>query len=241
MVTKALILAAGKSSRILPIAGQLPKPLLKIQGQSLLEHNIDLLVQYGIKNIWINLHYQRELIRKEIGNGSRWGISINYSYEKELLGTAGALKNLEKEFSAGLAIVIYGDNFTNCDIGALLKSHKKSGEIATITVFNPKIALNSRIAGGRVLINKNGTIKKFVEGDTLNNMKLSYVNAGIYALEPDIMQYIPKGFSDFGRDIFPKLVNRRLKISTYKMKGYCLAFDTPEAYAQAQKIVGKLM
>lgn len=233
---KALILAAGKSTRISLIAKNLPKPLLKIQRKPVLVHNLELLAKNNIKTVWINLHYQGTLIRKEIGNGKKFGVTVHYSREKTILGTAGAVKKLKKEFDREPFLVLYGDNLTDCDLTALLKTHEKSKAIATIAVFNQKENLNSGIAGGRVKINKNGFIKNFIEGNIRQPQLSNYVNAGIYALEPEILNYIPTGFSDFGKDIFPKLLTQNYKIKTYKLKGYCLAVDTPDSYSQTLKL-----
>src|SRR4028118_201133 len=91
-----LVLAAGKSTRIQPVSGGLPKPLLQVQGQSILERNLKWLVDSGIHSVWINLHYRSEEIQKVIGTGENLGLKVSYSREPEILGTAGAYKKLER-------------------------------------------------------------------------------------------------------------------------------------------------
>src|SRR3989338_7844660 len=98
---KALVLAAGKSTRISTVAGDVPKPLLKLNGIPILVYNLKLLQTHGVKNVLINLHYRGDMIKSEIGDGEKWGARVQYSEEKELLGTAGAVKKLEKEFKDG--------------------------------------------------------------------------------------------------------------------------------------------
>src|SRR6185436_13578636 len=113
-------------------------------------------------------------------------------------------------------------------------SHKKSKALATIAAFDADKNPNSGIAGGRIKIKADGRIEEFVEGGELKNASL--VNGGIYAFEPQIFPRLPEGNSDFGRDVFPALLKKGAPLFTYKMEGYCLGLDTPEAYARAQQI-----
>lgn len=237
---KALLLAAGKSTRIVSVSGPQPKPLLEICGLPVLMHNLKLLAKHRITEVWINLHYQPEMIQNEVGDGKKWGAHVRYSYEREILGTSGAIKNLSKEFSEDTFLVLYGDNFTDCDLSSLLKHHKQSNAIATIAVFDPTKNLNSGIAGGKIKVKENGMVEKFVEGNNKELKELNFVNGGIYTLEPKIIDYIPDGFSDFGKDIFPNVLKMGLKLSTYKMSGFCFALDTPESYQRTRELLGEI-
>lgn len=236
---KALILAAGKSTRIAQISQGLPKPLLDVGGLTVIEHNIRLLARHGISKIWINLHFQPDLIRRKIGDGRKWGVEISYSHEKELLGTAGAARNLAAEFKHGTFLVLYGDNFTNCDVTALVREHDESKVIATIAVFDDRKNLHSGIAGGKVRLDRKGTITGFVEGKNNHTEASNFVNAGIYALDPEVLPFIPEKPSDFGRDVFPILLSEKRRLHAFKMEGYCLGLDTPEAYFKAQSLLSR--
>ena len=240
---KALVLAAGKSTRISSVAGDAPKPLLKLNGVPVLVYNLKLLKAHGVKHAWINLHYQGSLIKDEIGDGGKWGIGVQYSEEKELLGTAGAVKKLEKEFKDGTFFVLYGDNLTNCDLTSLVIEHKKSKALGTVVVFDRKKTLNTGIAGGTVELEGDGMIRRFVEGrsdDPAAALHAELVNSGIYAFEPAILDHIPKGNSDFGKDVFPALLSKGLKLYAFRMEGgYCLGIDTPETYLRAQEAVSR--
>jgi NDP-sugar pyrophosphorylase family protein len=245
---KALVLAAGIGTRIGRTAGDLPKPLLKLRETPVIVHNLRLLKSHGLADVWINLHHQAQRIEREIGGGKRWGLRVRYSREEELLGTAGALKKLEDEFRDETFLVLYGDNFTDCDLTSLMKEHKKSKAAGTIAVFDPKKNPNSGIAGGRVLLKKDGAIENFREGPSTPRRtsggfaqdEPDLVNAGIYALEPQVLEHIPRGHSDFGRDIFPAILGEGLKLNAFKMKGYCLGLDTPESYNRAKEIAARL-
>src|SRR5207247_3390944 len=117
----ALVLAAWKSTRITPVSGGLPKPLIQIAGETILGRNLMWLASEGIRNIWINLHYRPEKIREAIGNGSRFGVSVSYVHEPELLGTAGAVSNLTAEWKDTFRVVD-GDNQVAGDRRATLRA-----------------------------------------------------------------------------------------------------------------------
>jgi NDP-sugar pyrophosphorylase family protein len=130
--------------------------------------------------------------------------------------------------------VLYGDNYTDCDLRALAALHRKKRAVVTIAGFDPKVNPNSGIAGGRIRASREGRILHFAEGQ--KNVR-GFVNAGVYAVDPKIFAYIPKGFSDFGKDIFPALLRAGERMYLYRMKGFCLALDTPRAYRAALKAV----
>jgi mannose-1-phosphate guanylyltransferase len=234
-MTKALVLAAGKSTRIAAVAQGKPKPLLEIGGAPVLGHNLALLSRHGVTEVWINLHHEAQMIRDAVGDGARWGVHVRYSFEETLLGTAGAVKKLEGSLATGTFLVLYGDNFTNCDVTALLRQHRSTGAAATVAVFDAATAGNSGIAGGTVQVDSSGRIQRFVEGAGAQQVS-RLVNAGIYALEPSVAAEIPHGFSDFGKDIFPGLLAGQQHVHAFVMNGFCLALDTPESYAQAHRI-----
>ncbi len=235
---KALVLAAGKSTRIAAAVPSKPKPLIEIAGQPVLFHNLDLLKKHGIRDIWINLHYEPDQIKKAVGDGKRWNAAIHYSEEKEILGTAGAVRKLEKDLAGEPFWVLYGDNYTDCDLVAMLKYHKEKKSEATIAVFDYDKNPNSQIAGGTVATEPDGRIQQFLEGEKAQGLAKAgaqrLVNSGIYLLEPSVLPLIPAGFSDFGKDVFPALLRERKKIYAYTMLGFCFAVDTPEAMKNTQ-------
>ncbi len=228
---KALILAAGLGSRLK--LENIPKPMYEINGKPILEHNILLLKKHGILNICITLHYMGDVIKTYFGDGKKWGVNIQYSDEKELLGTSGALKNISWFIDKEPFLVIYGDNYTDINISEMIKFHKSAESIATIALFDPKKSLNSGIAGGVVILDKNNNIQSFIEGkgDKVNG----YVNAGVYVLESKILDMIPNRFpSDFGKDIFPKLLNEGFLLRGYITSSFVLAIDTKEALTNTE-------
>ena len=234
---KALILAAGIGSRL---NLDIPKPMFKIDGKPILEHNILLLKKHGITDIYINIHYKPEIIKNYLGDGSKFGVKIQYSYEEKLLGTSGAVKNIESFWGNEPFFILYGDNYTNINLTDMLSTHLTNKPITTIAVFDSKKVISSGIAGGIITLDQNNKLLSFIEGKGENNS--GYVNAGVYILESQILDIIPKNvFSDFGNDIFPELLIKGHLIKGYLIKeGFVIAIDTKDAFEIANRLKGNL-
>ena len=233
-----LVLAAGKSTRIQSVSGGLPKPLLPVQGKSILERNLSWLVSSGIQSVWINLHYRPEEIQQVIGTGENLGLKVSYSLEPEILGTAGAYKNLEQQWQR-TTLVIYGDSLVCFDLAKFLAGHQSSEAIATIALFDQNTHHHTAIAGGRVILDESGKITSFVEmAGTAQTSHSPLVNAAVYLLEAEVLKLIPKQtFYDFARDLFPQMLATGYYMQGYLIDGYCLGLDTPESYAKAMSLI----
>lgn len=235
---KALVLAAGKSTRIATVTDGLPKPLISVGGEMILIRTLKWLASNGITDIWINLHYKPDSIKSAVGNGSSTGTNLRFSMENEILGTAGAVRKLKDVWTSDF-LVVYGDNILGFDIHEMLAQHRSSGAMATIAVFDWNSDQHCEIAGGRVVMDNDNNILNFTEGASAPDSR--WVNAGVYALSPKICSLIPDGqFSDFGKDIFPIILKRNSLIKGFPIKSYCLAADTPEALAKANDVIKAL-
>lgn len=237
----ALVLAAGKSTRISEWAGGVPKPLLEIGGRTLLEWNLEWLASYGVASAWVNLHYGAALIRDALENGNRSGVEIRFSFEEELLGTAGAWKKLDREWGE-TSLVVYGDNLTRFDLTRFLDAHLASGSPATVALFDASRHLNTGIAGGRAEMAGDGRVVAFREGgaDTTSDATSapSLVNAGVYLLERAVTDRIGPGFQDFAVDVFPRLLDTgELRGCIFEDDGFCLGVDTPERFMIARRLI----
>ncbi len=229
---KALILAAGLGSRL---NLDIPKPMFTIEGKPILEHNILLLKKHGIKDICITIHFRKEVIKNYFQDGKKWGVNIQYSYEEELLGTCGALRIVDWFLNNDPFLVIYGDNYTNINLTEMLSFHNKYKEIATIALFDPNKSLNSGIAGGVISLDNDFNITSFIEGRG-NKDKTGYVNAGIYVLERKITDFLlEKVPSDFGKDLFPYLLEKKNKLKGYITDSFVLAIDTIDALKTSEE------
>jgi NDP-sugar pyrophosphorylase family protein len=233
---RALVLAAGMGSRLRAISGDLPKPLTPFAGEPILAHNLRWLARSGVGEAWINLHYQADAIRERIGDGADFGLVTHYVFEPELLGTAGALANIAAVFQETM-LVVYGDNVIRCDLGRLLAGHADSGAEATVALFDQAMHAHTGIAGGRVVVGEDGAITGFTEGVQGGS---GLVNAGVYALQPSVLDLIPQGrLVDFGRDVFPAMLaeGRRLRGHVIEPDGFCLGLDTPEAFREGARLI----
>ena len=228
---KAMVLAAGQGSRLRPLTDTCPKPMLPLGGKPLLEHVITLLAHHGFDEVVVNLHHLPEQIRAYFGDGSTWGVRLSYSHEEQLLGTAGAVARMADFFDQPF-LVYYGDNLCNMDLGALWRTHLDRGGIATMGLHR----LDDPCRSGIVQLDQDGRVRRFIEKPRREQVFPDYqINCGIYALAPEILNWIPNlGPSDFGRDIFPRLLEADQPIYGYPMRGQLLASDTPERYAHAQ-------
>lgn len=197
---KALLLSAGLGIRLRPITDKIPKVMVPINGKPCLQYHIENLKEQGITEFAINTHYMPDAIKNYFGDGSKFGVKIIYSDEPEPLGTSGALNNF-KDFFDETFIVVYGDVLANFKIDEALKVHMENNALATILLDSKRDIKGKglvRFEGDRVL--------EFVERPE-HNIEGSLINSGFYILEPEIFNHIPEGFSDFGRDILPKLAS----------------------------------
>jgi len=226
-----MILAAGKGTRLKSLTREIPKPMLEIGGKPILEHLINLLKKYGVNEIAMNLHHLKDAIKGYFGDGEKFGVRITYSYEEELLGSAGAVKKLE-DFFSGTFFVVYGDLFTNADLKKLLEFHKDKSSQATIALYEVENPEECGIVG----IDAENRIEKFIEKPAPCEVFTNLANAGIYVLEPEIIDFIPENkFFDFGRDLFPVLIEKKIPLYGYPVKEYLADIGTADKYERAQK------
>jgi mannose-1-phosphate guanylyltransferase len=222
---KALILAAGKGSRLPKVTEHTPKPMIEFRGKPILLHNIELCRKFGIDEILINTSHLANKITDYFGDGNKMGVKIKYSFENDLLGTSGALNNFKSDLNEDF-FVIYGDNYSEIDLSLLIKKRNQFKSIAAIAFHFREDVTSSGVAE----FDSDGKILKFIEKPGKGETDSHWVNAGIYYLTPEIFKYIPDGFSDFGKDIFPRLLSENESIYGVCYKSDVLAFDTPEMY-----------
>ena len=223
-VRKALILAAGAGSRLGRLTERIPKPMLRIHNEPVLETHVRRLAAAGVWNIWINLHHQPEPIRAHFGDGSKFGVRIHYSEEERLLGTAGALHNLAPEFCSGLFFVVYGDNWIELDYAELGAGRRG---LVTMLVHHRDYVAESGVvqlaADNRIL----GFQEKPAPGTELSH----WVNAGVYVCQPAMLDYLPHGESDFARDVFPRMLEDGCPLYAAISAAPVGPIDTPEMLA----------
>jgi NDP-sugar pyrophosphorylase family protein len=223
---KAFVLAAGYGKRLEPLTKAVPKPMVPVANKPIMQYNIELLKKHGVKEVICNIHYFPEQIKNYFGDGSEYGIKFSYSYEEELLGTAGGVLNMAKLTDIkGTFIVISSDILTDVNLTKMLAFHKKKNAIATIALT----PVEDVTQFGVVQIDGNDRICGFQEKPKKAGAKSNLVNTGIYIFEPAILEMIPKDSAyDFGHQLFPKLVADVSRFFGYKMVEYWNDVGGPE-------------
>jgi NDP-sugar pyrophosphorylase family protein len=211
---KALILAAGKGTRLKELTADKPKPMIEIGGEPLLAHHVRRLRAAGVREIAINLHHAPSVITDYFGDGSRYGVQIEYSYEPELLGTAGAAKKLQA-FLDEPFFVIYGDVFNNVDLDALAAFHAEGKESAradtalTMSLYR----VPNPTECGLVEITPGGRVTRFVEKPPPAEVFTDLANAGLLVCDASVLAYVPPtAVYDFGRDLIPELLAQEVAV-----------------------------
>lgn len=215
---KAVIIAGGKGKRLGKISNKLPKSMIRIGGKPVLEHQLNLLISYGIKEVWLLTGYKGEMIRNYFGIGKKWNIKIHYSQEEKILGTSGAVKRVAENFSKDF-LVLYGDVMVNFDIKRFIRFHYRHGKdsLATIVVHPNDHLLESDL----VELKNNQVVNIYAKPHPPNIWRHNLVSAAVYILSPKIFQFIPLNReTDFGKDIFPQLFKKKKKIVAYKIWEY---------------------
>ena len=243
---KAIILAAGKGKRLGNLIKETPKPMINILGKPVLEHNIELCKRFGITDIFINIYHLGHIIKDYFEDGTNWGVNIRYLIEEDLHGTSGAVRKIAEEFwgynahsshithqashfnSMEPFFVLYGDNFSNNNLNSLTAKSIETDSIATISFHYREDISTSGVAD----FNPEFRILNFIEKPRPGETNSNWVNAGIYYLKPEILDLIPKGFSDFAKDIFPLLIRQNIPIYGVCENSDVIAFDTPEMYSK---------
>ena len=214
---KAMVLAAGLGTRLRPLTDYISKPMAPIVNKPVMEHIVELLHKYKINDIVCNLHWYPEAIKNYFGDGSKWGVNIAYSYEEELLGTAGGVKKVEDYFDGNTFIVISGDALTDINLTKVIEFHKKKGGIGTLVLTE----VEDTSQYGVVILTKDKKITGFQEKPLSGEAETNLANSGIYVFESEIFNYIPKSkFYDFGKNVFPALLEKSVVYYGYKHNQY---------------------
>jgi NDP-sugar pyrophosphorylase family protein len=229
---KAILLAGGKGTRLRPLTIHTPKPIVPIFNRPFLHYQIDLLKQVPeIDEVILSLNYQPRRIEEIFGDGSAIGISIRYIVEPAPLGTAGAVRYAGDNLTESV-VVFNGDVLTQIDLAAVLRLHRERQAKATI-VLTP---VDNPTAYGLVETDAAGNVTRFLEKPKPDEITTNNINAGIYVLEPDTFDRIPRDVSwSIERSYFPSLIERGETFVAYVYNGYWIDIGTPEKYTQVHR------
>ncbi|AMQ57526.1 nucleotidyltransferase family protein [Algoriphagus sanaruensis] len=220
----ALIMAGGRGERLKPLTDTTPKPLLKIGDKPIIEHNIDRLATFGVDDIWLSLRYLGEQLEEYFGDGSKKGIRLKYVWEKDPLGTAGAL-GLVNDFVHNHILMMNSDLLTNIDFEDFFLFFQK--EEADLAVACIPYQVNIPYA---VMETENSLVKGLKEKPTYTH----YSNAGIYLMKKEVVDFLPKQNHFNATDLMEVLISERKKVVAYPLLGYWLDIGKHEDYQKAQ-------
>jgi mannose-1-phosphate guanylyltransferase len=224
---KAMILAAGKGTRVRPLTYALPKPMIPILGKPVMEYLIEHLVKFGIQDIMVNVSYLHDRIENYFGEGQRFGARIGYSFEgyvdddgqvfPDPIGSAGGMKKIQEfgGFFDETTLVICGDALIDLDIHSALFEHRRKG--ALVSVITKEVPMEQVSSYGIVVTEPDGKVKSFQEKPKQEEALSNLASTGIYIMEPEALELIPKDkFFDIGSDLFPLLVEKQLPFYAQK-------------------------
>jgi mannose-1-phosphate guanylyltransferase len=213
---KAMILAAGKGTRVRPITYTIPKPLIPILQKPVMEFLVELLRRHGFDEIMVNVSHLANEIENYFRDGQKFGVQIAYSFEGQIiegeligeaLGSAGGMKRIQdfSPFFDDTFVVLCGDALIDLDLTEAVKWHREKGAIATVVMKS--VSPEEVSSYGVVVTDESGRIKAFQEKPSVEDALSTDINTGIYIFEPEIFNYIPsKTEYDIGSQLFPKLV-----------------------------------
>jgi len=213
---KAMILAAGKGTRVRPITHTTPKPMIPILQKPVMEFLLELLRQHGFNQIMVNVSHLSEEIENYFRDGQRFGVQIAYSFEGRIedgeligdaLGSAGGLKKIQdfQPFFDDTFVVLCGDALIDLDLGEAVRRHKEKGAMASM--ITKRVPPDQVSSYGVVVCDPDGRVLRFQEKPALEDAASDMINTGIYIFEPEVFDFIPSREPfDIGSELFPKLV-----------------------------------
>ncbi|MDD2652258.1 MAG: sugar phosphate nucleotidyltransferase [Sulfurimonas sp.] len=226
---KAVVMAGGFGTRIQPLTHSRPKPMLPIVNRPMMEHTMMMLKDLGISEFIVLLYFKPEIIQNYFGDGSAFGIKITYVVPDDDYGTAGAVKLASEYIGDENFIVISGDLVTDFDFQKIFDFHAQKGaklSIGLTSVENP-------LQFGVVIANKENVIEKFLEKPSWGEVFSDTINTGIYIIEPEILDFIPRGENfDFAKNLFPSLMSKSIPLMGCNLEGYWRDVGNPESYRE---------
>ncbi|MEO6392461.1 MAG: sugar phosphate nucleotidyltransferase [Pyrinomonadaceae bacterium] len=225
---KAMILAAGYGTRLWPLTEDRTKPALPFLGRPLCGYVAEYLARHGCRDVLVNLHHQPESVRESLGDGSRFGVHLEYIMEPEILGTSGAVINARDFFDDEPFLVINGKIITDIDLSTAIDAHKNSDAIATLILqTNPKRQRFSEVLTANGLVTGFGGMPKPVDASATAPLMFT----GIQVFSPRIFQYITPGvFSHSVTDVFPRAWAAGETINAHVAEGTWFELSTIERY-----------
>ena len=225
---RAMVLAAGLGTRLRPITFDLPKPMVPVLNRPVMEHILRLLARHGFTETIANLHWFPELIQDYFGDGSQLGVELSYSFEEQLLGTSGGVRNAA-EFLGDSFLIISGDALSDIDLTAMREFHESHDGIATLATKR----VDDTSQFGVAITGADGRIQGFQEKPDPAEALSDLANCGIYMFRSEIFDFFPapgtskaagagdpEGFADWAMDVFPRLLEGDVPFYSHEIDAY---------------------
>ncbi|CAB4660129.1 MAG: NTP transferase domain-containing protein [Actinobacteria bacterium] len=230
-MVQAILLVGGKGTRLMPLTRTIPKPMLPVAGFPVTQHQLAMAKRAGITSVVLATSYLEEVFRPYFGDGSRWGMKIQYAVEGSPLGTGGAIANAAALLRPDEPIVVLnGDILSSHDLSAQIAFHNKNGAAATLHITE----VDDARAYGCVPVDANNRVTAFLE--KMDNPIAKTINAGCYVFSPGAIDAIPANtVVSIEREVFPELVTHTQKVFGYIDNSYWLDLGTPSALLQGSR------
>lgn len=227
---EAMIMAGGRGERLRPLTDKTPKPMLALGNKPIIERNIDRLINYGIEKIYISVKYLGQQIVDYFGDGSSKGVQIEYVWEDQPLGTAGALSLVER-FKTNHILVMNSDLFTDVDFEDLYLNTVQQNALMGVAT----VPYTTKVPYGIFTTTKNQ-----ITGLKEKPVYTNYANAGIYVIKTSVLNKIPKNTFYNITDLMEKLIFENQKVIHNPIVGYWIDIGQHQDYMNAQEIVKHL-
>lgn len=221
-----VIMAGGLGTRLGDLTKDTPKPMLKVGAKPMVEHIIDMFVSHGFTKFMLSVNYKAEVIKEYFGDGSKFGIEVRYLEEKKRLGTGGALSLIDIEMNEPF-FVTNGDVLSSLDYEKLLEYHKEQNAMATMCIRKDSY----QIPYGVIEVDEENNIKAMKE----KPIKEFFINTGIYVLNPEVLNYVPKDeFFDLP-SLFEVLKKENKSTKSFEITDYWIDMGKPSDYEKIKE------
>jgi NDP-sugar pyrophosphorylase family protein len=226
MIHHAMVLAAGRGTRLAPLTDRLPKPLMPVAGRPMIAHILEFLRSGGIDEVVINLHHLGHLIEREIGNGDRFGLRIHYSWEPEILDTGGGIKRAQPLLGNEPFVVANGDSLLELRLRDVIDAHQAGGGIVTMVVRPAPDAAR----WGLVELDASGCVRRVAglpEGPVIGPLR-PFMFPGLHVFEPRVFDYMrPDAAFSVTRETYPAMLQAGEVVRGFVTEARWLTIDTP--------------
>jgi NDP-sugar pyrophosphorylase family protein len=236
MIRRAMVLAAGRGTRLAPLTDTLPKPLMPVGGRPLLEHLLAFLRAGGIDDVVINLHHLGDRIEETIGDGGRFGLRIRYSREEQIRDTGGGIKHAAPLLGREPFVVVNGDSLLELDLRTVTAFHEARGGVATLAVRPDPDAARY----GLVELDADDRVRRIagLPADVSASGLRPFMFPGLHVLEPEVLDWMEDGAAfSITRVTYPRLLAAGRPIYGYPTDARWVTIDTPDALAAADAVL----